>query len=34
MQSTDLEEIRVRAVGTSVSSVYTGQLGSGAGDGD
>ena len=30
MQSTDLEEIRVRAVGASVSSVYTGEVGRGA----
>jgi hypothetical protein len=33
MLSTDLEEIRVRAVGASVSSVYTGEVGRGAGDG-
>ena len=33
MQSTDLEEIRVRAVGAGVSSVYTGELGGGASDG-
>ena len=33
MQSTDLEEIRVRTVGASISPLYTGEVGSGASDG-
>jgi hypothetical protein len=33
MQSTDLEEIKAALARASISSVYTGKVGSGAGDG-